>query len=114
MDIPQSALRPFGYTGMPVLMRTDLDEVIDRELRELVSRANHFNASIQIVCTFLQAKAKDFGATSATAIYKPRMNIPKSMVETGSVGKVWTPSAHYVVDYVIAGQPFKSYIYTDS
>jgi len=102
MNIPQSALRPFGYTGMPVLMRTDLDEVIDRELRELVSRANHFNASIQIVCTFLQAKAKDFGATSATAVYKP----------TRDIKKIYTPSSHYIVDYVIAGQSFKSYIYT--
>jgi hypothetical protein len=98
---PSTVLEPFGYTGIPTLMRTDLHEVIDHELRELIARMNKLLVPTPLMRVFLMSKATYLGASNAKAAYIP---------DNSECGKEdWIPS-HYIVDYRIAGQSFSSYI----
>ena len=109
MNIPLAILEPFGFTGIPMLMRADLHELIDHELRELMSRMNRLNVPYTLMCIFLKSKATYLGASNASAIYFPDSMIFEMDLHTGKMTKNWTPS-HYLVDYVVAGRSFSSYI----
>ena len=109
MNIPQSAIEPFGYTGIPILMRTDLHELIDHELRELMTRMNKIHVPTSLMCLFLKSKATHLGASNASAKYSHDRMIFEMDLDTGNMKKNWTPS-HYVVNYKVASQSFSSYI----
>ena len=109
MNIPLAILEPFGFTGIPMLMRTDLDQMIDHELRELLTRMNKIYVPTSLMCLFLKSKATHLGASSAKATYIPDSTIFEMNLDTGNMKKNWTPS-HYVVDYKVASQSFSSYI----
>jgi hypothetical protein len=105
--ISSTVLEPFGYTGMPTLVRTDLDAVIDHELRALITRSNKLHIPTTLMCIFLRSKATYLGASIARAKYFPDDMLLET--KSGNMKKKWTPS-HYVVDYKVAGQTFSSYI----